>query len=725
MVGSALWKLFACSLLPSEVRALICVQVAPLGRSAAGMQQLKQLGLQSLIWQAWAASQPASRLASRSRDSRASPAPSCPTPISQRDAGKPTFEGSQRAQEFLRGRVPKQATSAPLLLAPAEAESPPSLKDMMLMQELRANSNLGSSGAACLPARSEQGLQQASSNRAGTASAQAAAVHSLRSSHHAPCSESLATRSAGVAGALHVDAQPPLESSLYSLEQPLEGLKQAPAAPKQPAGSVHSPGSRGRAGRNGRLSPAQALFPEIQSRLPPVSFAMAGYTDMYDFPEGALAVADSFLRDAPSLERPERPAMPADESAHTHSAAEAGGIEAHPAASLQRSRAPSASTAGRAKHPEAAIISVPEALAESGAAAGTSPPQEPQPQAAAASRPAAVAQETEQRSCRSSVTPHKTGTRDTHADGDSLRVQQQCEHSQRGKQGRAVQASIHGDECRAANTKPGSSDSSQAAHESQAGVTIPIRSADATATADQGGTSGEDDYVRSPGGSAVCKEPSPRRDHDSKQQPQISNPNSGLDVLAAAASAVGAVPNGRAGRGRGQPMARTPARNAVSGKPRKAPDQLATAGATPGRKRKALKEPDPPFSPEKKQRPGSAAGISSPGKATPSQRKPGRPKTPSKAGSRPATPASPMRSGAKKAHGASGVSTQPYNTSPAKPLQRPLGSPGRGRERTISSIYRTPSTAGKRLVAASSRGTPQLRDRASIAEKGAKPWWVV
>ena len=175
----------------------------------------------------------------------------------------------------------------------------------------------------------------------------------------------------------------------------------------------------------------------------------------------------------------------------------------------------------------------------------------------------------------------------------------------------------------------------------------------------------------------------------------------------------------------GSPWQGTPARNAVSGKPRKAPDQLATAGATPGRKRKALKEPDPPFSPEKKQRPGSAAGISSPGKATPSQRKPGRPKTPSKAGSRPATPASPMRSGAKKAHGASGVSTQPYNTSPAKPLQRPLGSPGRGRERTISSIYRTPSTAGKRLVAASSRGTPQLRDRASIAEKGAKPWWVV
>ena len=635
------------------------------------------------------------------------------------------FEGSQRTQDLLKGSAPKQATSAPLLLAPAVAESPPSLKDMLLVQELRANSALGSTGAALLPARSEQGLQQASSNQAGPASAQAAAAQAPGSSHHTPCSDSLVTRSAGVVGGLHAELQPPLESSLYSLEQAQDGSKQACAAPTQPAGSVHSPGSRDRAGRNFRLSAAQALFPEIQSRLPPVSFAMAGYTDMYDFPEGALAVADSFLRDAPSLERPERPAMPAENTANTQSAAAAVEAGAHPAASLHHSRDPSASTAGRATHPGAFDVLAPEALAETGAAAGASPPEGPRSQRAAASRPAAVAQETEQRSCRSSGTPHKTGTRDTHADGDSLRLQQQCEHSQAGMQSRPEQASIHGDDCRAPDTKAGSSDSSQAAHESQAGVTIPIRSADATTTAQHGGTSGEDEYGRSPGGSAVVREMSARRDLDSKQQPQISNPNSGLDVLAAAASAVGAVPNGRAGRGRGPLVAGTPARNAVLSRTRKAPEQIVTAGATPGRKRKALKEADPSFSPDKKQRPGSAAVISSPSKATPSKRKPGRPKTPSKAGSRPASAASPVRNGAKKGQGASTVSTQPYNGSLANPALRPLGSLGTGKERTISSIYRTPSRAAQRLAAVSNRDTPQLRDRASIAEKGAKPWWVV
>ena len=701
------------------------MQVAPLSKSAASMQQLKQLGLKSLIEQAQAASWPASRLGSRSRDSRASPAPSCPTPISQRDAGKPAFEGSQRTQDLLKGRIPKQATSAPLLLATAQAESPQSLKDMLLMHELRANSALGSASAALLPARSEQGLQQASSNQAGAASAQAAAVHPLGSSHHTPCSDSLATRSAGVAEGLHAEVQPPLDSSLYSLEQPQDVSKKDPAAQKQPASSVHSPGSRGRAGRNGRLSAAQALFPEIQSRLPPVSFAVAGYTDMYDFPEGALAVADSFLRDAPSLERPEQPAMPAEAPAHVQSTAAAGDAEAHLAASLHRSRDPSGSTAGRAKHNGATGVSVHKALAETGAAAGASPSEERQPLAPVASRPAAVAQETEQRSCRSSVTPHKTGTRDMQADGDSMRLQQQGEHSQRGMQRAAEQASIHGDECRAPNTKTGSSDSSQAAHESQAGVTIPIRSADAIATAQQAGTSGEDEYVRSPGDSIANRETSARHDPESKQQPQISNPNSGLDVLAAAASAVDKLPNGRAGRGRGQPLGRTPARNVVSGKTRNAPDQAAKAGATPGRKRKALREADPSFSPEKKQRPGSAAVRDTPSKATPSKRKPGRPKTPSKAGSRPASPASPVRGGAKKAQDASVTSTQPYNTSLANPTQRRLGSPGTGKERTISSIYKTPSTAGKRLAAVSGRGTPQLRDRASIAEKGAKPWWVV
>lgn len=719
-------------LMPSvRSQALSHVQVAPCG--SHGMQLLRQPGLQSLIQQAQAASQPASRLASHAKDNRASPAPSCPTPISQRSTGKQAYEGSQRSQVPPKDMAPKQAASAPLLLAPAtEPEHPPLLRGMLLVPELRTNSAFGSTGAAVLPARSDQGVQQESDNKAGAASAQDASGHPGTSSNCEACSGSLATRSAGEAGALHAELQPPIEPSLYSLEQLQGGLKQTPAASKQLASSGHSPGSRSRAGRTRRLSAAQALFPEIQSRLPPLGFAMAGYTDMYDFPEAALAVADSFLRDAPSLERPEGPAMPAANQAGMQRAA-AHDVGAHPAAPLPRGRGPSASAAARDSKPGATGVSTPGALAEAGTAADALLPEGPHMPGTAAGRPAAVAQETEQRSCRSSVTPHKTGARDMHGEEDSLRPQQQRERHQRGTQSRAEQPACRVDII-AANTKAGASmatatasdsDSSQAAHESQAGMTIPIRSGCGTVAAQQGGTYGEDDFGRSRGVASAQVGLSARCDAGSKQQPQMSSPNLGLDVLAAAASAVGAVPIGRAVRGRGQPVARTSGGQFVSGRTPSAPDQVAAAAVTPGRKRKALKAADPAYSPSKKQKPVAPAVTSTPSRSTPRKGKPGRPKTPGKAGNRPASTASPVRNGARQRQEGSDKSPQADSSSVEDVPQQTLRSPGTGKDRTNSRTYKTPSTSGRRVAATSSNGTPQLRDRAGVAEKSAKPWWVV
>ena len=717
-----------CLMPSARSQALSHVQVAPCSSSAAhGMQLSGQPGLQSLVQQAQAASRPASRLASQAKGSRASPAPSCPTPISQRNTGKQAYEGSQLKHGFPKDVAPKQAASAPLLLAPAsEPGSPAPLRGVLLVHELRTNSALGSTGVAALPAWSDQGAQQESGNKAGAAPAQAASTHPSGSSNHEACSGSLATRSAGGFGGLHAEQQTPLEPSLCSLEQPQEGLKQAPAASKHLASSGHSPG------RNGRLSAAQALFPEIQSRLPPLGFAMAGYTDMYDFPEAALAVADSFLRDAPSLERHEGPAKPAaDQAVMQHAAA--GDVEAPPAAPLLRSRDPLASAPARDSNPGAAGISTPGALAETGTAAGALIPEGPHVPGAAAGRPAAVAQETEQRSCRSSVTPHKTGTRDIRGEEDSLRPQQQRERHQRDMQSRAEEPACRG-EPRAATTEAGTSmatatgsdsDSSQAAHESQAGVTIPIRSGHGTVAAQQGGTSGEDEFGRSRGGASAQMGLSVRCDPQSKQQPQMSSHNSSLDVLAAAASAVGAVPNGRAGRGRGQPVARSPGGRFVSGRPPRAPDQVAAGAITPGRKRKALKAADSAYSPGKKQKPAAPAVISTPSRATPRKGKPGRPKTPGKAGSRPASAASPVRDGAKRRQEDSDTSPQADGSSFRDAPQQTLRSPGTGKERTISRTFKTPSTSGRRAAATSSGGTPQLRDRASVADKSAKPWWVV
>ena len=171
-------------------------------------------------------------------------------------------------------------------------------------------------------------------------------------------------------------------------------------------------------------------------------------------------------------------------------------------------------------------------------------------------------------------------------------------------------------------------------------------------------------------------------------------------------------------------MARTPGRAAVSGRRGKVPDQAAADGATPGRKRKPPKDAGPFGTSDKRQRPHTAA-ASTASKATPGKGKRGRPKTPSKARSGPASPASPLPNGIKREQGATASFPEADLGSREDTPQHTLRSPGTGNERTTSRTYKTSSRAGKVGAAPSSRESLQLRDRAFIAEKGAKPWWVV
>jgi len=220
---------------------------------------------------------------------------------------------------------------------------------------------------------------------------------------------------------------------------------------------------------------------------------MAGYTDVYDFSEGALAVADSFLRDAPSPEQASRPAMPA---AHWNrvQALQFADTKASSAAlgRLRTDPSPGRSMAGAEEGTAGQLTS--GAAAETGAAAENSAPERPHGQSAAAARPTAVPQDTEQRSGRSSVTPHKAGTRDTRGEETSFR-QQQPEGDQGVVQNRSSHVRAGSGNAGAADAEladPGTdSDASQAAHETQAGVPIPVNTPDATVTVQQGGTSGE------------------------------------------------------------------------------------------------------------------------------------------------------------------------------------------------------------------------------------------
>ena len=95
---------------------------------------------------------------------------------------------------------------------------------------------------------------------------------------------------------------------LHNVQQAARGHQQAAEqSVEQQMDSACAVSAVGRSetGRSG-AGAKQALFLEIQSRLPPRLPGQAGYTDVYDFPDSVLAVADSFLRDAPaSQEQPD------------------------------------------------------------------------------------------------------------------------------------------------------------------------------------------------------------------------------------------------------------------------------------------------------------------------------------------------------------------------------------------------------------------------------------
>ena len=170
--------------------------------------------------------------------------------------------------------------------------------------------------------------------------------------------------------------------------------------------------AEGGSGRCQRQAGAGALFQEIASRLPPAGGGAAGYTDVYDFPEGALEVADGFLRDAPASEQP-----------GSNAAAEAAAIaQEHTAVPLAAAgRGLSQQGVGLERQPSGALQPDRTDFQHEAASHSAAP-------AAAAPAPVTAVQETEQRSCRSSVTPHKAGMRDADAGGDQHGVDSRSNH---------------------------------------------------------------------------------------------------------------------------------------------------------------------------------------------------------------------------------------------------------------------------------------------------------
>ena len=110
-----------------------------------------------------------------------------------------------------------------------------------------------------------------------------------------------------------------------------------------------------------------------------------------------------------------------------------------------------------------------------------------------------------------------------------------------------------------------------------------------------------------------------------QQQRPLSSPSLGLDMLAAAASRVGAVPGNRAGAASASPTARGGA--ALPAKKQKVPNVPNGAGA-PGRKQRAGTA-------------DTAAAPATPSKGQPKDATAARPKTPGKARPSPAKAASP------------------------------------------------------------------------------------
>ena len=631
------------------------VQVVPyMGSAAPGTQQAKPTGLQALMQHAASAA----RRAPAVRDSRASPAPSCPTPISQRPAGAKTYEEAhQGVRPSKLGAPPKQALSAPVLLAqPLMLESPASIALLASRQEVQAAE--GSRAAADARSDAEHSVHNASAGKAVAASAAgdvtATATATLsaqagEASHdgdaHGSCAQHSATENGTLGAALHTTSV----HSLPGLGDPCDAFGQrVDSEIQQQARGSHGAksGAKSRSGKSVQQGAAQLLFPELHSRLRPFAYTPAGYSDTYDFPEGALAVADSFLRDAPSSEQPELPGMPAElpsVPATEHASPSTIGAALAAAAEAARARAAEApcQLSGPPLTADAGGGLVADSISRPPQALATAlTPERPPAQETAAARAPVQAQETEQRSGRSSVTPHKAGAR----------------------------AEMETD-----------SNSSQAAHESQAGISIPVRAKGQAGTLPNGSSPGSEAHVESRAGTAVQQAQNGRTNHDRGPQQNVSSPSRGLDVLAAAASAVDTAPQQEL------PIAETPKRRGrpqnvpLTGRKGRAPHQVTPAGATPGKKRRAPSWVDVVGSPARKLKSDTTGAPATPSASG----KPGRLKTPGRPRATAAGSASPVKKGA------AGIRE-------LRNLDR--GAPSASPEPVGRKQAKTPSTAGRKLL---------------------------
>ena len=303
--------------------------------------------------------------------------------------------------------------------------------------------------------------------------------------------------------------------------------------------------------------------------------------------------------------------------------------------------------------------------------------------------------------------------------------------------------------------------------------------------------SGDIDFGRSRGGSAVQRDQTERSNHDRQQQPERSRPASGLDMLAAAAaSTVNTQPDIGIAREEAQPNSRTPGDAAPPSKKGKRPAQAGPDGATSIRKRILPTAADASGTPRKKQRSSRTALPVAASKETRSYSKAGKSQTPGRTKGRPrkssVAAASPVRSGVKRKQqskdalpdpdssyafpdvsqetsGDAGTSDKKIHSrdgeTPKKAARKHAATPvGDGVERTQEardalpepdSSYLSdepdeasdnPSTADERMAGGADKehnrtgkhaapakdGSPhELRNRARVAAKGAKPWWVV
>ena len=453
---------------------------------------------------------------------------------------------------------------------------------------------------------------------------------------------------------------------LHSAQQAARGHQQAAEqSVEQQMGSACavSAVARSETGRSGGGA-KQALFLEIQSRLPPRLPGQAGYTDVYDFPDSVLAVADSFLRDAPASQgQPDSAAAPAlsDAGAHACSAAVAAKEAATSSAPHSPAEAclpPPIARAGTGAHvaSQAAVVSATaQASPQHAVAAEGNNREEPssghrrrqktlsaaheaalraaaqhalpaprenlassrQMQGGPASTGAASAaaasaategpdmvQDAAERSCRSSVTPHKADSRGGNA-GENF-----VDSRKPGSAGAHMALQQLGSY----------SNSSQAAHESQAGISVSVRPVDVCVPAASHGAPDGVEHER-------------QGDHDNRQQPrlQMGSPSRGLDMLAAAASRFGGMPKHVAKAARQAKHAGAAA--APAGKAAK-PSRPSAPPASPSQKRKFTKDVNALHSPTKKQRSNAVSSVNksmpvSPGKVQ--QGKAARPKTPTKA----------------------------------------------------------------------------------------------